>query len=42
MTKELKEMIKSNNYPKKQFSKEQLSNMRSIDLIDFMTWYDES
>ena len=42
MTKELKEMIKCNNYPKKQFSKEQLSNMRSIDLVDFMTWYDES
>ncbi len=42
MDKDLQIMIKNNKYPKKQFSKEQLSLMRSIDLIDFMTWYDES
>jgi len=42
MTNELKTMIKNNKYPKKQFSKEQRTLMRSVDLTDFMTWYDES
>lgn len=42
MNEELKKMIKDNSYPKVQFSKEQLSNMRKVDLIDFMTWYDKT
>ena len=42
MNEELKKMIKDNIYPKVQFSKEQLSNMRKVDLIDFMTWYDKT
>lgn len=42
MNNELKTMIKNNKYPNKHFSKEQQSLMRAVDLIDFMTWYDES
>ena len=40
MTNELKEMIKNNKFPRVCFSKAQCSNMRSIDLIDFMYWYE--
>ena len=40
MTNELKEMIKNNKFPRECFSKAQCSNMRSIDLIDFMYWYE--
>lgn len=40
MTKELKEMIKNNKFPRECFSKAQCSNMRNIDLIDFMYWYE--
>ncbi len=42
MNKELKEMIKRNSYPKQTFSKAQLSNMRAINLVEFMEWYDAS
>jgi len=41
MTKELKEMINNNKFPRVCFSKSQCRNMRSIDLIDFMYWYDK-
>lgn len=42
MTNELKEMIKNNKFPRECFSKAQCSNMRSIDIPDFMEWYDDS
>lgn len=42
MTKELKEMIKSNKFPRECFTPAQRANMRSINLIDFMYWYDSS
>ena len=42
MTKELKEIIKSNKFPRECFTPAQRANMRSINLIDFMYWYDSS
>ena len=35
-------MIKSNKFPRECFTPAQRSNMRSINLIDFMYWYDSS
>lgn len=42
MDKKLKNMIVSNTLPKIYFSKERLSQMRSINIVSFLKWYDES
>lgn len=42
MDKKIKDMLISNSLPKVYFSKDKLSQMRTVDIVNFVNWYDES